>query len=432
MTAQQNGLNQETKQIPSKSYSSFFIENEGECPNTNYLAMATEYSGREPNNSLVTAASDGISFSTLYSAALVQASLLNFTNVSGNSFIASWSNGNNTNRAVFIKAASTGNAVPTNDTTYTAINIFGSGTQIGNSGWYCVYNGTDSSVSISGLSSNTSYRIMVCEYSGSSGNEQYNTDTATLNPATQVTNNYTTTLGLTKYGQITTNSKNFIDKYGKVDSVARLDKFGQTILFSNCGTVSDICGNTYNTVVIGTQCWMLQNLKTIKYRNGDSIPNVSNTSAWAALLTGGYCNYNNDPANGETYGHLYNWYTLYDSRKICPIGWHIPSDAEWSTLETYLGGSTVAGAKLKEAGTTHWTSPNTGATNSSNFTALPAGIRWNSGFFYYLGTYGRFWSSNEYSTLAAWEQYVENVNIKVTVSYSSKAGGYSIRCLHDQ
>jgi uncharacterized protein (TIGR02145 family) len=138
-------------------------------------------------------------------------------------------------------------------------------------------------------------------------------------------------------------------------------------------TVTDIDGNIYHTVTIGTQVWMVENLKTTKYRNGDPIPNVTG-NAWAALTTGAYCWYNNDAATYKaTYGALYNWYAVADSRNIAPTGWHVPTDAEWTTLTTFLGGESVAGGKLKETGTNHWTSPNTGATNETGFTALPGG-----------------------------------------------------------
>ena len=150
------------------------------------------------------------------------------------------------------------------------------------------------------------------------------------------------------------------------------------------GTVTDIDGNTYQTVKIGDQWWMAENLKVTCYRNGDAIPNITDGTTWASLSTGAYCEYNNDINNVATYGRLYNWYAVTDSRNIAPAGWHVPSDAEWKQLEMYLGMSqseadatgwrgTDEGGKLKEVGTMHWNSPNTGATNESGFTALPGG-----------------------------------------------------------
>jgi uncharacterized protein (TIGR02145 family) len=113
------------------------------------------------------------------------------------------------------------------------------------------------------------------------------------------------------------------------------------------GAVNDIDGNTYKTIVIGTQTWMAENLKTTKYRNGDTIPTNLTNAAWSDATTGAYAIYNNDAANNTIYGKLYNWYAVTDSRNICPVGWHVPSDSEWTTLVNYLGGALVAGGKLK-------------------------------------------------------------------------------------
>ena len=152
-------------------------------------------------------------------------------------------------------------------------------------------------------------------------------------------------------------------------------------------TVVDIDGNVYTTVTIGSQVWMVENLKTTKFRNGDPIPYYTRTS------TRGYCWYNDDAANKNKYGSIYNYYTAMDSRSISPPGWHIPTIAEWTTLVNFLGGSSVAGGKMKQAGTTNWTSPNTNATNSSGFTALPGGVRDCSNNFVLLGTHSSFWIS---------------------------------------
>jgi uncharacterized protein (TIGR02145 family) len=165
-------------------------------------------------------------------------------------------------------------------------------------------------------------------------------------------------------------------------------------------TVTDTDGNVYHTVTIGTQTWMAENLKVTKYRNGDTIPNVTDTTEWYNLSTGAYCDYENTASNSSVYGKLYNWYALADSRNIAPAGWHVASDAEWTTLTTFLGGE--VGGKLKEKGTAHWLSPNEGATNETGFTALPAGCRGSVGYFYYLGSYAYFWSSTEYNGSYAW------------------------------
>ena len=144
------------------------------------------------------------------------------------------------------------------------------------------------------------------------------------------------------------------------------------------------------TIVIGTQQWMEKNLDVLTYRNGDIIPQVTDPTAWAALTTGAWCYYNNDVANGAIYGKLYNWYAVNDPRGLAPTGWHVPSDAEWTTLETTLGGDPVAGGKMKVAGTTRWTTPNTGATNESGFAGLPGGTRNNNGTFSNVGSNG-YW-----------------------------------------
>jgi len=197
------------------------------------------------------------------------------------------------------------------------------------------------------------------------------------------------------------------------------------------GTVTDYDGNVYHTITIGTQVWMVENLKVTHYRNGDPIPNVTDSSAWGNLTTGAYCNYNNDVNNVTTYGRLYNWFTVSDSRNIAPTGWHVPTDAEWTTLTTYLGGESVAGGKLKETGTTHWASPNTGATNETGFTALPGGYRFPIGSFDLIGVYGFLWSSTEINSTGAWERYLPFDGSDLSRTSDSKNYGNSIRCLKD-
>ena len=159
--------------------------------------------------------------------------------------------------------------------------------------------------------------------------------------------------------------------------------------------MTDIDGNTYQTVKIGNQWWIAENLNVTHYQNGDAIPNVTDSAAWWGLTSGAYCNYNNDAANVAVYGRLYNWYAVHDSRNIAPAGWHVPSDAEWQTLVDYLGGDPVAGGKMKEAGTTHWISPNTGATNESGFSGLPGGYRHTDGYYYDISYSASFWTFTE-------------------------------------
>lgn len=197
------------------------------------------------------------------------------------------------------------------------------------------------------------------------------------------------------------------------------------------GTITDIDGNVYHTVTIGTQVWMVENLKVTHYRNGDSIPNITDGTEWGSLKTGAYCNYNNDPNNAGTYGRLYNWYVVIDSRKICPAGWHVTTYRDWEILETYLGGVPIAGGKIKEAGTEHWESPNIGATNTSGFTALPGGYRRFTGNFFFIGYYGYWWSTRSYDINNAWYNYLGYIYSNLNRYYYSKTLGFSIRCVMD-
>jgi uncharacterized protein (TIGR02145 family) len=159
-------------------------------------------------------------------------------------------------------------------------------------------------------------------------------------------------------------------------------------------TVKDIDGNVYKTITIGTQVWMAENLRTTKLDDGKIVPLVTDDKIWAGLNTPAYCWYtNNAPENKNKYGALYNWYTV-STNKLCPRGWHVPTDAEWKTLITNLGGESVAGGKLKEKGTSHWQSPNAGATNETGFTALPSGERKQSGVFEDSGSNIEIFRSN--------------------------------------
>lgn len=197
-------------------------------------------------------------------------------------------------------------------------------------------------------------------------------------------------------------------------------------------TVSDLDGNVYHTITIGTQVWMVENLNVTHYRNGDPIPNVTDTTVWANLTTGAYCDYDNTPGNSATYGRFYNWYAINDGRTIAPIGWHVPTDADWTTLTSYFGADSIAGGKLKTAGTTLWQTPNAGATNESGFKGLPAGSRDINGLFSHTGLDAYWWSSTLYgSTGKAWYRNL-NYNYAGVVRVSSnRANGYSVRCVKD-
>jgi uncharacterized protein (TIGR02145 family) len=197
-------------------------------------------------------------------------------------------------------------------------------------------------------------------------------------------------------------------------------------------TVTDCDGNVYHTVKIGTQVWMLENLKTTKYRDCTPIPNVKDDGAWEKLTGGGYCDYKNLGKNTATYGRLYNWYVIGDKRGIAPEGWHVPTNAEFKTLVEFLGGEPVAGGKLKEAGFAHWPSPNKDATNSSGFTGLPGGNRAKSGSFYALGQYGYLWTSTESEKNSAFNRHLLLYSGAFEDNYlDNKCAGFSIRCIKD-
>jgi uncharacterized protein (TIGR02145 family) len=207
--------------------------------------------------------------------------------------------------------------------------------------------------------------------------------------------------------------------------------YGNQLTFNT--NLADVDGNSYKTVTIGTQVWMAENLKTTKYNDGTAISNVTDNTAWSTNTTGAYCNYSNTLANSDIYGSLYNWYVAAstNSKKVCPIGWHVPTDAEWTTLTTYLGGGSVAGGKLKETTTIHWLSPNTGATNETGFTALPGGYRDGSGSFGLIGIYGFWWSSSISGTTYAWYRYMINSNGSISGGDNPQHAGSYVRCLKD-
>lgn len=196
-----------------------------------------------------------------------------------------------------------------------------------------------------------------------------------------------------------------------------------------CKDVTDIDGNIYKTIRIGDQCWMAENLKVTKYRNGDTIPMITNNSIWIGLGTGAYCNYNNNTFNSNTYGRLYNWYAVSDSRNIAPDGWHIPTDAEWITLENYLGGYLVAGGKMKVAS---GNVPPWNGTNTSGFAALPAGMRFQgNGIFYDMDTSTGYWSTTGYNAATArCMVLILDEPWSILTNYS-KTSGISIRCIKD-
>lgn len=188
-------------------------------------------------------------------------------------------------------------------------------------------------------------------------------------------------------------------------------------------------------VKISTQIWQTKNLDVTKYRNGDPIPEVTDSTEWIYLTMGAWCNYNNNPANGAIYGKLYNWYAVNDPRGLAPLGWHIPSMDEWTQLTNSLGGYQVCGLKMKEMGLDHWLSPNTGATNESGFTALPGGRRASmslSGAFQYMGSNGFWWLSDSFFVGSYGRGFsLSYKDSAIGVGYNDKLYGFSVRLVKD-
>jgi len=209
-------------------------------------------------------------------------------------------------------------------------------------------------------------------------------------------------------------------------------KYGNQQTFTTTQTVTDIDGNVYNTVQLGSQFWMSENLKTTKYRNGAYIPNVVGNADWQALTTGAWSYYDHDAANDPIYGKLYNWYTTLGDT-LCPTGWGVPTDAEWTVLTEYLGGENIAGGKMKSIGTAYWNSPNTGATNESGFSVLPGGYRnFDGSFFIIRDIFAFFWSATEVDNNSAWTRNLNSSSGNVTRDGSrGKSVGASVRCLRD-
>ena len=216
----------------------------------------------------------------------------------------------------------------------------------------------------------------------------------------------------------------------EIDSII----FKPKTTISNPTIVADISGNVYPVVTIGTQVWMGENLRVEKYNDGTSIPLVTDNAVWAANYTNKtklpmMAWYANDKAThtANKNGALYNWYAV-DGKKLCPTGWHVPTDAEWTTLTNYLGGETGAGMKLKS--TSGWSVLN--GTNDVNFTALPSGSRYfGDGTFNVLGSYGGWWSTSAYVTQYAWSRSMNNSSGNVNRFGNNHENGLSVRCLRD-
>jgi len=204
--------------------------------------------------------------------------------------------------------------------------------------------------------------------------------------------------------------------------------YGDEVSFTT-GQLTDINGNVYNTVTIGTQMWMKENLKATKYNDGTDIPLVTDNDTWLHTNDPGYAWYNYDEDTyGEVYGAMYNWYAV-NTGKLCPDGWHVPTDAEWTSLTDFLGGEAIAGGKLKEAGTEHWLIPNVDATNETGFTALPGGYLNNGGNFYSIGARGSWYTSSNKDEIYVWRRDVQSNHGEVDRWDNNKNFGLSVRCI---
>lgn len=202
-----------------------------------------------------------------------------------------------------------------------------------------------------------------------------------------------------------------------------------TILNSNAQStgngVTDIDGNTYKSILLGKQEWMMDNLKVTKFKNGQPIPHIQDSIVWNAWKSGAYVFYKNDTKHGI----LYNWMVVNDARGVCPTGWHIPAGFEWDTLAKFLGGDEVAGGKMKAK--LHWETPNTSATNESGFHALPKGMYGVNGSFNNIGKNAYWWSSTEHGVSSAWGREIGFNESGLFAGHGDKRDGLSIRCIKD-
>lgn len=214
--------------------------------------------------------------------------------------------------------------------------------------------------------------------------------------------------------------------------------FAEILNTDSITSMTDIDGNVYKTVKIGNQWWMAEDLRVTHYRNGDPIPHVMDDLQWENLSTGAYCYYKNSISSISIYGLLYNWFAVNDSRNIAPEGWHVPTDDEWKELEMYLGMNqnesnntgirgTDEGGKLKVIGTTHWDSPNIGATNSNGFSAFPGGYRNANGVFCEVGLSAFYWTATEYYTYLAWHRSLGFSCSGIFRNTYGKLDGFSVR-----
>ena len=229
-----------------------------------------------------------------------------------------------------------------------------------------------------------------------------------------------------------------LDKYSSMSKTVQITVVpGSSANFNanlTYGTLTDVDHNIYKTITIGNQTWMAENLRTTKYRNGEVIPYVTSNDDWKGLKTAAYSSYENttDLEKIATYGYLYNWFAVSDQRNLAPEGWHVATDEEWKVLTTFLEGESVAAGELKEVGSLHWNDTNTGATNSTGFTALPAGRReYTDGSFINEGYNGFWWTSSPYNPDYSWYRQMNYDAVFVNPANFHKQYGFSVRCVKD-
>ncbi|MCK9203884.1 MAG: fibrobacter succinogenes major paralogous domain-containing protein [Bacteroidales bacterium] len=241
----------------------------------------------------------------------------------------------------------------------------------------------------------------------------------------------------------------FVRAYAKTED---LTTFGNLIMVSTVpdtiNTMIDLDGNVYHTMtyywldvlkIVRHSTWTIENLKTTRYATGEEIPIITDsitgdtTRLWKNQISGAYCNYNNDTNNVPVYGNLYNWYAVHSSNRLCPLGWHVPDDEEWQNLLNFLGGQDIAGGKMKEEGFDHWWDPNSEASNTSRFTALPGGGRSGvNGSFNFIGQYGNFWTASPGAgpqTAIGYFLYYNAMHVGHTEG--NIKSGLSVRCVKD-
>ena len=222
--------------------------------------------------------------------------------------------------------------------------------------------------------------------------------------------------------------------YLRAYAIAGMDTvYGNIISFTtkDYGEVTDIEGNRYRTIKIGAQTWMAENLRATRFNDSSSITLIEKNDKWAAQSSPAYCWYkNSEDAFKSMYGAIYNWYTV-NTGKLCPAGWHVPSNSDWDELANFLGSSDVAGGILKETGEEYWSTPNTGATNQYRFSALPGGLRYYDGEFRDFGFGGYWWSSSELSDERAFFRHIFYQDGSLFRFDNEKRNGFYVRCISD-